>query len=128
MTKPSLPQTSPYTRKDQAKWDRCTKMIGRGSDRSSTQQYARALGGLANGGAYTAQDVVFISAEGNRRGRLDPDYAEITRAIQAGAQFITDRTEDRQRPYNLGERQVAAFLEARGYTDGGTGHWIRTAR
>ena len=83
--RPELPHTGPYTTKDQGKWTRATKMIGRGSARSSTQRYAQALAALANSGNYTAADVVFISAEGDRSGRLDPDWTEIDRAIQAGA-------------------------------------------
>lgn len=123
--RPRLPHTGPYTAKDQAKWDRATKMIGRGSPASSTHRYAQALGGLANSGHYEAGDVVFVSAEGNRRGRLDPDWNELQRAVDAGAQFITDVRAQRQTAYNRGEQQVAAFLEAQGYRDDGSGRWSR---
>ena len=107
---PPLPVTGFYTRKDQAKWDRCTRMIGRGSTRSSTHRYAAALGALASGGVYTRDDVVFVSAEGNRGGRLTPDWAELQRAVDAGASFVTDVQAARETPYNLGEREVAAFV------------------
>lgn len=122
---PGLPVTGPYTAKDQKKWDRAQRMIARGSARSSSQRYAEAVGALANSGTYAAGEVVFISAEGNRRGRLDPDFAEIDRAIAAGALFITDTPADRMRPYNIGERQVAAHLSRAGYTQDASGVWRR---
>lgn len=123
--RPELPHTGPYTAKDQLKWARATKMIGRGSARSSTQRYALALGELANSGKYVAEDVVFISAEGRRSGRLDPDFAEIDRAIQAGCRFVTDVAAQRHTPYNLGEQQVEAHLLRAGYQDDGSGLWSR---
>lgn len=124
--KPALPVTGAYTAKDQRKWDRATKMIGRGSARSSTHRYAQALGPYANSGTYTAQDVVFVSAEGRRGGRLDPDWAELTLAVRAGARFVTDVAAQRNTAYNLGEQQVAHFLTQRRYVDDGTGLWTRT--
>ena len=128
--KPDLPITGRYTAKDQRKWNRAGKFIGRGSPASSTQQYALALGELANSGQYLPGDQVFVSAEGNRRSRLDPDFQELQRAVDAGAVFITDpeghgEPGSRLSPYNLGERQVAAFLQSAGYTDDGSGTWTR---
>lgn len=120
--KPSLPHTSPYTAKDQRKWDQATRYIGRGSARSSTARYAQALQAYMTG-PYHPQDVVFISAEGQRAGRLDPDTAEITRAALAGVTFVTDTPEDRARPYNLGERQVALLLRDLGYHETHPGRW-----
>jgi len=124
--KPALPVTSHYTAKDQRKWDRCNKMIGQGSPRSSTHRYAQALGRLANSGRYQAGDVVFISAEGARGGRLSPDWTEINRAILAGVQFVTDTQIDRLRSYNLGEREVAGYLQKQGYRDDNSGLWTKT--
>lgn len=112
-----LPITGPYTAKDQRKANAANKFIGRGSPRSSTNAYAQAYGNNANCGAYTSNDVVFISAEGARSGRLDPDFDEIKRACDAGARFITDDISNRLRSYNVGERQVAAFLEQQGYRE-----------
>lgn len=110
-----LPITGPYTAKDQVKANRANKFIGRGSLRSSTHAYAVALGSLANSGVYVHTDYVFVSAEGARSGRLTPDYAEIDRAIAAGATFVTDNKPNRERAYNVGEREVAAYLTAHGY-------------
>jgi len=109
--------------KDQAKAVRCTKFIGRGSANSSTRAYAIAAGSLANSGRYDETDVVMISAEGNRRGRQAPDFAEINRAVGARASFVTDNQYDRSRSYNLGEREVVSFLAARGYVETRPGFW-----
>lgn len=107
-----------WTSKDQTKARRASKYIGRGSALSSTNAYARAIGpALANCGHYTADDVVWISAEGNRRNRIAPDNAEIGLAIAARARFITDIAQDRHRDYNIGERQVEQLLLANAYCE-----------
>ena len=113
----TLPITGPYTAKDQRKANAANKFIGRGSPRSSTNAYAQAYGSNANCGVYTSDDVVFISAEGARSGRLDPDFAEINRACDANARFITDDATNRSRSYNVGERQVSEFLRQQGYRE-----------
>lgn len=107
-----------YSAKDQKKADRANKFIGQGSSRSSTYQYGKDYGDMANCGVYVAaDDVVFISAEGNRSGRLDPDFEEIGLAVKAGVSLITDNPFNRNRTYNLGERQVARYLEEHGYIE-----------
>ena len=118
-----LTVTGPYTVKDQLKADRANKFIGRGSDRSSTNQYRKDYGDNANCGVYESTDVVFISAEGARRGRLDPDAEELKLAVKAKVTFITDGDYDRQRPYNYGERQIAFFLNKCGYQEVSSGVW-----
>ncbi|QIB67154.1 hypothetical protein [Kineobactrum salinum] len=118
-----LPVTGPYTAKDQIKSDQATKFIGQGSSRSSTEKYRKAWGERANCGDYTDRDVVFISVEGNRGGRKEPDFEEIKRAIAANASFITDSLLNRSRPYNIGERQVAQYLDLMSYTETAPGFW-----
>ena len=105
-----LPYTGPYTAKDQLKSNKANKFIGRGSARSSTNKYRIAWGELANCGEYDNTDVVFISAEGDRLGRKPPDLNEILKATLAGAIMIIDVDKDRNRPYNVGEREVHQFL------------------
>jgi hypothetical protein len=113
-----------YGAKDAVKAAQATKYIGRGSVRSSTNAYCLAIGpAFANTGIYNAQDVVWISAEGNRAGRIGPDFTEIEKALTAKASFITDSSQHRNRPYNLGERQVAAFLETHDYIELKPGIW-----
>lgn len=124
LPKVKLVGTSPFLGKDQAKSDRATKFIGRGSSRSSTNAYMKSWGDRANMGQYSPQDIVFISAEGNRGGRIAPDFDEILKAVQGRARIITDLKADRNRPYNLGEREVAKFLESNGYVEIRDGQWI----
>lgn len=100
--------------KDQMKADISNKFIGRGSAASSTNQYAKDYKDLANTGDYLSTDVVFISAEGDRRGRLCPDVPEIVRACEAGATLVTDNPSNRNRQYNVGERCVAELLIRQG--------------
>lgn len=123
--KVTLPVTGTYTAKDQAKSDMANKFIGRGSSRSSTEQYRQAWGDRANSGAYKSNDIVFISAEGNRAGSIEPDFREIRIAMDAGARFITDNKANRKRPYNTGERQVADFLSLNCYREESDGFWTR---
>ncbi len=113
-----------YFAKDLAKARRATQFIGEGSSESSTAAYAKSLGPYANTGCYTASDVVFVSAEGDRRGRINPiaviprgAYKNIEIAMVSRARFIIDRPVDRNRPYNVGERQIAAYLFERGYRE-----------
>jgi ribA/ribD-fused uncharacterized protein len=122
--KPPLPHTGPFTSKDQSKWNKANKFIGRGSAGSSTQKYSEAIGPeRANTGTYTKDDVVFVSAEGRRTGRVEPDFEEIQRAVDAGATIITDpmgskgESGTRSSYYNEGERQVADYLKSRGYRE-----------
>lgn len=126
-TPPKLNGRSPYLAKDQAKSDQATKFIGRGSSASSTAAYAKAWGDRANTGTYTADDVVFVSAEGARTGRVAVDTAELGKAVKARATIITDVAADRNRSYNVGEREVAAFLSANGYAETARGRWTPSA-
>lgn len=118
-----LSGSGPYIAKDQAKADLADKFIGRGSDRSSTNQYRIDAGLSANCGHYLPGEVVFISAEGDRRGRIAPDWVEIHYAVEARVFFVTDTPEDRNRAYNLGEREVAHCLTRHGYVERLPGKW-----
>ena len=114
-----------YFGKDQTKAVQSNKMIGRGSSNSSTQAYADAVGNNANPGVYDKSDIVFISAEGDRSNRIAPDFKEIQKAIDAGVTFITDDQTNRERPYNIGEREVADYLKIHGYVELKGGRWIK---
>lgn len=118
-----LPITGPYTRKDQLKADQANKFIGRGSPRSSTNAYRIAYGDKANCDVYTEDDIVFISAEGNRKGRLDPPWELIDAAAKEWVTFLTDKPEDRERAYNIGERKVAEYLKQLDYIEIAPGVW-----
>jgi hypothetical protein len=115
---------------DHVKAAAATKFIGRGSPGSTPNTNAEAFGKThANSGSYTAKDVVFVSAEGQRQGRQAPDLAEVTKAAKAGATIITDNPTNRARPHNTGEREVADHLRALGYHESSTRDmsvWTRT--
>lgn len=115
--------TNPYFKKDLQKAVNATKFIGRGSMASSTHRYMTAIGNLANCGEYNENDVVFVSAEGMRKGREDIDFEELVLAIKSKVTFITDTAVDRERPYNQGERQVAAFFNKNNYYEVTPGKW-----
>ena len=119
----TLPNTSPYSAKDQIKADKANKFIGQGSPRSSTAAYAKAFGAKANVGEYTTADRVFVSAEGARAGRKTVDMVELQKALDAGATILTDDAANRNRPYNVGEREVNDALVANGYTETKPGEW-----
>lgn len=120
-----LPKRNFYATKDQLKSDKANKFIGRGSFNSSTEGYRRAWAEIerANVGEYTSSDVVFVSAEGQRRGRFSPPYEELMLAVDAGATLLTDDKRNRERPYNVGEREVVDFLVANNYTEVSPGVW-----
>lgn len=107
--------------KDQAKSNMANKFIGRGN--GATGQYAeiwREAGMPVNCGNYEYMDIVFISANGRRPGRQDPDFVEIKKAIDAGCMFVTDaksRRPEGGNGYNMGEQQVADFLRKHGYLE-----------
>lgn len=121
--KVTLTGKTAYVNKDQNKANLATKFIGRGSDRSSTARYAADFGELANTGKYNKEDRVFISAEGNRAGRVPVDFNEIDLAMFSGATLITDDINSRNRDYNVGEREVADYLTSNNYVEVEPGIW-----
>ncbi|WP_411350591.1 hypothetical protein [Moraxella lincolnii] len=120
---------SPYLTKDQAKSNQANKFIGYGVKGSSTDQYRQDWGDKANTGSYTQNDKVFVSTNGKRNNRigLDAYKSELDLAIQANATLITDNQNDRNRNYNIGERELASYLSEHGYIENnGNGIWIKT--
>jgi len=117
----NLPKTNnPYWAKDQAKAARANRFIGIGAPGSSTDVYRKGLLlEQVNRRSYSPDDIVFVSVNGYRRFRLDISYIEdlIKIAAKAGAAFVTDTYTDRERPYNIGERELAALLLKLGYTE-----------
>lgn len=103
---------------DQAKADKATKFIGRGSSKSSTESYRElfAADSRANRLNYTKDDVVFVSSNGGSNPK-PPPYDLIDNALKAHATIITDNLQNRERPDNTGERAVAKFLESKGYVE-----------
>lgn len=118
-----LPIRNRYSAKDQVKSDKANKFIGAGSHASSTAAYALAWGDRANCGRYESSDRVFLSVEGLRQGRLELNQVELKKAIDAGCKIITDVSYDRNRPYNVGEREAERFLWSCDYKEFLPGEW-----
>lgn len=125
-----------HTPKDQLKANIATAYIGAGAYKSSTETYAndaKKAGIPVNSLKYTKDDVVFVSSNGKRKNRFSMSFDDsnsifamnaLKAAIDAGATIITDDADNRRRDYNLGEREVAEFLEANGYKESnGNGVW-----
>lgn len=112
---------------DARKAARATKLIGFGAPGSSTADYVRQAGPLANCGAYTADDVVFVSINGRRRNRIGiaAYEAELRAAVAAGATIVADSRSTRETPYNVGEQELAAWLAGHGYREDppDSGNW-----
>ena len=119
-----LPKTNnPFWSKDQRKAERANKFIGVGAPGSSTAVYAAGLPReVVNCGEYVPTDVVFVSVNGARKNRRLFDQAEVLLALNAGAAIVTDSWADRYRDFNVGERELAEFLEANEYEELG-GFW-----
>ena len=119
-----------YTQKDQDKFNQLggiTRFIGFGP--GSTGDYARDFAGIANTGRYTSTDVVGVSVNGRRKGRVSVNSKEyqdeLGKAVKAGALIVADTAESRaSSTYNIGEAELADYLSAHGYLEiGGSGVW-----
>lgn len=51
------------------------------------------------------------------------DTVELQLAIEAKVEFVTDITKDRQRKYNIGEREVETILLLSNYLEYKPGRW-----
>lgn len=127
---PKLPNVSEAIHaKDQAKSDKATKFIGFGAKGSSTDAYRKAWGNRANSGQYTNQDTVFVSVNGKRAGRVsihDSTFKnELQKAVDAGAKIIADTKAHRERSFNIGEQELASWLQSVGYQELTDGQWTK---
>ena len=111
-----------YNDKDKAKFMKCTKLISRGVTGSSSDKYAKGLIldidiHNINVTTYTTDDIVGISVNGARANRVSFDRHLVDLAIKANVKyFITDNLYNRNRSFNVGEREVAEYLTANNYT------------
>lgn len=93
-----------------------------GIEGSSTAEYAKQAGAMANVGTYSPDDVVFVSVPGKRgdaKIRLEQQnktIAEAIKALDSGATIITDNADYvAKSAYNEGEKRLSNALTARGY-------------
>jgi hypothetical protein len=128
-------QGTEYLEKDLLKAIGATSLIGEGGTGSSTERYVAAAGNLANVEDYLRTSRVFVSANGARPGRvpvvnkdglLNGAYKSLSKVIAVGAVVVADTDEFRDDQYNIGERELAGWLETNGYREAsvGSGFWI----
>tara|TARA_R110002020_G_scaffold475363_1_gene709751 strand:+ start:1454 stop:11566 length:10113 start_codon:yes stop_codon:yes gene_type:complete len=119
-----------WTPKEQAKTRIASQFIGEGAEGSATDNYRTMYEsinpGVANSGAYTFEDVVFVASNGKRRGRISPvdaegnlqgAYRNVEAAIQARSTIVMDDQAHLRATgdYNIGEAALARYLRDRGY-------------
>jgi hypothetical protein len=130
------PTAKKYLPKEQVKTRIATQYIGDGSSGSSTDQYRQMYEteNLANTGTYSNNDIIYVSSNGKRKGRINPVkngtlqgvYRNIDAAIVARAAFVMDTQDHLERTggYNIGEAALAEYLESKGYKRvGRSGVW-----
>lgn len=130
------PSAKHWLSKEQFKTRQATQFIGQGTYGSSTYNYAKLYDeyDLANTGQYNSDDLIYVSSNGARGGRVAPVYEytlqgafeNIDKAIKVGASFIMDTKAhlDNTKNYNIGELALAEYLEDEGYVrDDKTGIW-----
>ena len=124
-----------HTAKELIKAKMANKYIGKGSVNSSTHRYMKVYGDKANMIEYTADDVVWVSSNGKRNGRVDPlgpdgIKTELDSAIDAGATIVMDTEAhiNKTGGYNIGEKALEEYMLSKGYTrdsSSGAGVWTK---
>lgn len=127
-----------HTWKEVVKANLSTQYIGFGKKGSSTDRYVSVYGDKANTGKYTADDVIYVSSNGARGGRVEPvvdgklsnGYELIDKAIEAGSTIVMDSEEHIKSTgrYNVGEVALAEYMESHGYSRRnikGAGIWTK---
>ena len=120
------PSAAKWVDKEVAKFDVATQAISDGTNSSTAGFVKDFYGDKANTGKYTKDDVVYLSTNGNRTGRVIPvkngalqgAYKNIDKAIEAGAKFVADTSKHlvNTGKYNVGEVELAEYLQSKGYT------------
>ena len=124
-----------HTAKELIKAKMANKFIGKGSVNSSTHRYMQVYGDKANMIEYTADDVVWVSSNGKRNGRVDPlgsdgIKTELDSAIDAGATIVMDTEAHigKTGGYNIGEKALEEYMLSKGYardSSSGAGVWTK---
>lgn len=113
--KKGIKEPKGYQLKDIRKFRGCNKLIARGH--GSSGLYAEICEDACNFGDYDSTDVVGVSVNGKRSGRLPLDKAELRKACEVGAMIIGDNPYDRNRRYNVGEKELETALLELGYEE-----------
>ena len=119
------PSAAKWADKEVAKFDVATQAISDGTNNSTAGFVKDFYGDSANTGTYTKEDVVYLSTNGKRTGRVVPvkngvlqgAYKNIDKAIEAGAKFVADTSKHLASTgnYNVGEVELAEYLQSKGY-------------
>lgn len=108
----------PHFAKDFHKFSQCTHLEAHGCVRSSSWRYANGdLGIDFSTDPITADSIVGISTNGTRPNRKVFPVSILEMLKTTGCRIVTDTATHRNTPYNLGEREVAAWLLANGYSE-----------
>lgn len=120
------PSAAKWADKEVSKFNVATQAISDGTNNSTAGFVKDFYGDKANTGTYTKDDVIYLSANGNRTGRVIPvkngvlqgAYKNIDKAIEAGAKFVADTGKHiaSTGKYNVGEVELAEYLQSKGYT------------
>lgn len=122
--------------KERVKTRIATQYIGEGAKGSSTDNYRNLYEkyNLANTGKYSKDDIIYVSSNGTRGGRINPvengelqgEYKNIDKAIKVGATIVMDTSAHIKatKNYNIGEIALANYMSTHGYErEGDTGIW-----
>lgn len=125
-----------YRKKDQVKFQRCTGIITRGAIGSSSYEYMKdsSILGITNINPteFKDTDIIGVSVNGARRGRVTFDRKLVLAVLNAGAVIVKDNKAHTSRGYNIGEQELEKFLVENGaicFHDSETGSmWHRSKR
>ncbi len=110
-----------YLAKDQTKFKVCTHFLGIGSNISSSYKYQHTdlLGLNLNRDLSTldSNSVLGISIEGNRSNREKISIEILEPIVATQCIIVLDNEYNRNRSYNIGEREIAAMLRNLGYVE-----------
>ncbi len=123
--KSKRPSAAKWVDKELAKFDVATQAISDGTNNSTAGFVKDFYGDKANTGIYTKDDVIYLSTNGKRAGRVIPvkngvlqgAYKNIDKAIETGAKFVADTSKHLASTgkYNVGEVELAEYLQSKGY-------------
>ena len=105
-----------YTNKDKKKFENCTHLITRGAPNSSSERYRIDGHNIfnpfikINDDDFDDKSVVGVSVNGRRKNRLSFDKDLVKKAIDAQSWIVCDNEFNRNRDFNIGERELYDFL------------------
>ena len=103
-----------FKNKDIEKFSICNAIISRGAYMSSSYKYSNDSSILGieriNDDSYSDTDIVGVSVNGKRKGRLSFDKNLVKTALLSGAVIVKDNEYHTNRSFNIGEKELETFL------------------